>query len=90
MKGENNMEQNTFEQISKENMDLWFKLLKEKNIEEMVELYAEPCSFLPTFSDKIITDKKGVREYFEHFMVKDPEGKLVSNDEGKALTTAFM
>jgi hypothetical protein len=85
MEREKNMEQKTFEQVLKENMDLWFKLLKEKNIEAMVELYAERCSFLPTFSDKIITDKQGVREYFEHFMSMSPEGKLVSEDTGEEL-----
>lgn len=74
------------EEIMRENINLWFRLLKEKNIEAMTDLYAEPCLFLPTLSDKVITDKKGVREYFEHFMALDPKGKLVSNDKGGALT----
>ncbi len=83
------MDKKTFEQTAEENMNLWLKFLKKKDIESMVEMYTEPCLFLPTFSDEIITDRKGVKDYFEHFMAKDPEGELVSEDGGKKLTDSI-
>lgn len=73
----------TMEQIARENIDCWFKLLEEKSPEKMSELYAEDCTFLPTYSDEIITDRDGVKKYFELFMAMNPKGTLVSEVKGK-------
>ncbi len=49
----------------------------------------EKCTLLPTFSDEIITDRAGVRKYFEHFMAKNPEGTIVSKEKGKRLADSL-
>jgi hypothetical protein len=83
--GEQMEKAKTFEQISKEFMDEWYLVLKEGNPEKMAELYTEPCTFFPTLSDKVITDRVGVRDYFEHFMAMNPSGVSVSKDTGGEL-----
>lgn len=81
------MEQKTNpEQIVIDNFKKWKDALKEKNIEKIVELYSDKhVLFLPTFSDKLVNNLNGVREYFTHFFEKNP---VVVAEKGESIFSA--
>ena len=64
----------TQEQIVVDNFKNWEDALKAKDIEKIVRLYSNKhVLFLPTFSDKLVNNLEGVRDYFIHFFEKNPE-----------------
>lgn len=58
-------------------MSLWLTTLKTKDPEEAAKIYSDNATFLSTVSSEFKKGKEGAREYFEHFLAKNPEGKVV-------------
>ncbi len=66
-------------ELATELFKLWNETLKLVDEEKMAEFYLENCIFLPTLSDKFVTDKEGVKEYFKHFLEKKPVAEIVED-----------
>lgn len=56
--------------------DRWNASLKTKDADKVVANYATDAVLLPTVSNKPRTDHAGIKDYFEHFLQKNPEGKI--------------
>ncbi|MCD4761845.1 SgcJ/EcaC family oxidoreductase [bacterium] len=67
----------TIEKIAEQNFLKWAKLLETKDLEQVVELYSEEATFLPTLSDKFKKGQKEAEGYFKNFLEKDPSGKII-------------
>lgn len=68
-----------FEQIARENFETWNKALLSKDPEMVASLYSDDNTFLPTLSPDFKSGKEGAKEYFEHFLEKNPEGEIVQD-----------
>ncbi|MCU0678970.1 MAG: SgcJ/EcaC family oxidoreductase [Planctomycetes bacterium] len=66
-----------FEKIAKENFTAWENALHTKNAGAVAEFYSPRSTFLPTVSPDFKKGRKGARDYFEHFLAKNPIGKIV-------------
>ncbi|MCX6739422.1 MAG: SgcJ/EcaC family oxidoreductase [Candidatus Parcubacteria bacterium] len=72
------MQQNTIEQkVVTENFDQWNAALNSKDPKKVAEMYTEDATFLPTLSPKFKVGREETEEYFEHFLQKNPDGKVV-------------
>ena len=56
-------------------------------MEDLLNLYAENAVLLPTFSNDLLTDKAGIRDYFEELSRK--QDVEVSVDEESIVTQRF-
>jgi len=56
-------------------------------VEDLLDLYAENAVLLPTFSNDLLTDKTGIRGYFEQ--LSGQQGIKVSVDEESIVTQSF-
>lgn len=63
--------------IVQQNFSRWNDALKTRDPKKVTALYAKDATFLPTVSGEFKKGKKGVKEYFEHFLKKNPLGKIV-------------
>ena len=78
---ENIENKKTPEEIVESNSLTWKNVLESKDLEKIVGLYSsKKVSFLPTFSDQLITDLKGVEGYFAHFFEQNPKVTFEEND----------
>lgn len=59
--------------------DRWNASLQTKDAEKVVANYASDAVLLPTVSNKPRTDHAGIKDYFEHFLEKNPKGKIDSS-----------
>lgn len=64
------------QEIAHNNFDLWAKALLTKDPKKVAELYSQDSTFHPTVSGKFKKGSFGAEEYFEHFLAKNPEGKI--------------
>lgn len=64
---------------ARELFETWNKALTTGNPGEVANLYTDDCTFLPTVSPEFKRGKEGAREYFEHFLLKDPKGQIVED-----------
>lgn len=64
-------------EIARENFKKWNDLLQTKDPKKVAELYADEATFLPTMSGKFKSGQEETEEYFEHFLQKDPFGKII-------------
>jgi len=57
----------------------WNDSLQTKDPEKVSALYRDDCLFMPTFPEKgkEIVKKDGVSNYFSHFLLKNPFGRIV-------------
>ena len=77
---ENIENKKTPEEIVESNSLTWKNVLESKDLEKIVGLYSsKKVSFLPTFSDQLITDLKGVEGYFAHFFEQNPKVTFEEN-----------
>lgn len=65
-----------FEDLARRNFDLWNDALQSKNPRKVAEMYADDAAFLPTMSPELKHGVTGAEEYFEHFLKKNPFGKI--------------
>jgi len=66
-----------FLDIAKANFEKWNAALQTKSPAKVAELYSDDCTFLPTLSPEFKHGKKEAELYFEHFLKKNPAGKIV-------------
>jgi uncharacterized protein (TIGR02246 family) len=63
-------------ELAEGNFSRWNETLQSKNAQRVAEMYTEDAAFLPTMSPEFKRGVSGAREYFEHFLKKNPFGKL--------------
>ena len=71
----------------KTTLNLWISRVNELAVEDLLDLYAENAVLLPTFSNDLLTDKAGIRDYFEELIRQ--QGIEVSVDEESIVTQSF-
>lgn len=62
--------------IITQNFTVWNNALQTKDPGKVAELYSEDATFLPTVSGEFKQGRAGAKEYFAHFLTKDPEGTI--------------
>lgn len=65
------------EELALTNFTRWTETLLTKDPKEVAKLYSDDATFLPTVSGEFKKGPAGAEEYFEHFLAKNPVGKLV-------------
>lgn len=68
-------------------LNLWISRVNELAVEDLLDLYAENAVLLPTFSNDLLTDKTGLRSYFEK--LSGQQEIEVSVDEESIVTQRF-
>ena len=63
----------------------WSRLFNTKNLGELISLYGKHFVLMPTFSDKIITNKEEMTKYYESVFTKNV--KIRSLEERKTTRT---
>ena len=66
--------------LATQNMEDWLEKVAQNDLEAVVDLYNDDCTFLPTVSGELKTGQNGAEEYFEHFLAKNPTGKVTKSD----------
>jgi uncharacterized protein (TIGR02246 family) len=66
----------TLAETAKKNFSLWNETLQTKDAQKVADLYTDDCTFLPTMSGELKRGKTGAKEYFTHFLEKDPFGEI--------------
>jgi len=59
------------------NFERWNNALLTKDPKKVASLYTKDASFHPTMSGQFKHGQKGAQDYFEHFVLKSPSGKVV-------------
>lgn len=78
------------EKIAQENFKLWAELLKAKKLKQIAQLYSEDATFLPTVSPDFKKGSAEAEEYFEHFLQKNPEGKIIEEEIQLLTENAYL
>lgn len=68
---------NKLANVAKKNMLLWLETLETKDAKKVAVLYTEDATFLPTVSGEFKRGQDGAEDYFDHFLAKNPEAKVV-------------
>ncbi|GGK92967.1 hypothetical protein GCM10010094_62250 [Streptomyces flaveus] len=55
--------------------DQWNAVLQTGDPEKVADLYAKDAVLLPTLSPEVRTDRAGIVDYMEHFLLKKPKGE---------------
>lgn len=55
----------------------WNNALLTRDPAKVAALYDKNCTFLPTLSPDFKKGRKGAEKYFEHFLKKKPNGKII-------------
>jgi len=75
-----NMKANADEtKVVNENFKRWNDALLSKDPKKVAELYTLEATFLPTMSPKFMYGKDDAEGYFEHFLKKNPSGKVLNS-----------
>src|SRR3989344_9317104 len=75
---ENIEHKKTMLEVAQENFSSWNNALQTKDAGKVAGLYSEDNTFLPTMSGDFKTGNEGAQDYFEHFLLKNPFGKVVN------------
>ncbi len=70
----------SIEKVARRNMANWLESLKTKNPELVASFYAEENTFLPTVCGRFRKGKTEAKNYFEHFLAKNPQGEVVEEE----------
>ena len=65
------------EMIVERNFGVWNQALLSKDKDVVANLYTQDATFLPTLSPDFKMSRDGAKEYFEHFLQKDPSGRII-------------
>jgi len=71
-------------EIANKNFVLWNEALQTRDAKKVAALYTLDATFLPTVSGEFKKGQLGAEEYFQHFLQKNPVGKIIA-DEVQAL-----
>lgn len=69
--------ENNFLEIARENFQKWNEALQTRDAKRVAELYTADATFLPTMSPDFKSGQQDAEDYFEHFLLKNPFGKIV-------------
>jgi uncharacterized protein (TIGR02246 family) len=69
----------SLKEIAEKNFFLWNETLQGKDPKKVAELYSGNATFLPTMSPDFKKGKEEAEGYFEHFLLKNPEGKIIED-----------
>lgn len=64
-------------ELAADNFKIWNQALLSRNAHEVALLYSKDASFLPTLNPEFKNGQDGAEKYFQHFLEKNPEGKIV-------------
>ncbi len=70
-----------------EALDHWVSLVNQLAVDDLLALYHDDAVLLPTFSDELLTDKEGIRGYFEELATQ--QEVEVSVEESSVVTQSF-
>jgi len=70
----------TMQEIASRNFGIWNSTLQTGNPKEVAALYMANATFLPTTSEEFKKGQYGAKEYFEHFLIKNPMGKIIQEE----------
>lgn len=56
--------------------DRWNEALQSGNAQNVTDLYAPHAMLQPTFSNQIRTTSAQIQDYFDHFLLTNPVGKI--------------
>lgn len=62
------------------NFSRWNQALLTKNPANVTELYDAAATFLPTLSPEFKKGWQGTKEYFQHFLEKNPAGAIIEEE----------
>lgn len=65
--------------IAHENFNEWNKALLSCKAQQVANLYLEEATFLPTLSSDFKKGIAGAKDYFGHFLLQFPEGKIMED-----------
>lgn len=74
---ENNSREKFLKDLSTTNFKIWNDALLSKDPAEVAKLYTDNTSFLPTLNPELKKDADGAKDYFKHFLEKNPSGKII-------------
>ena len=74
-------------QNPREALDQWITLVNQLAVDELLALYDDDAVLFPTFSDALLTNKEGIRNYFEK-LSGQPDTE-VSVNEDSVITQSF-
>ncbi|MDA2921860.1 hypothetical protein MYX07_01190 [Patescibacteria group bacterium AH-259-L07] len=66
--------------IAQQNFSRWNEILMTGNAQEVAALYEKDATFLPTVSGEFKRGPVGAEEYFEHFIEKNPIGRIIKDE----------
>ncbi|MDX9970367.1 MAG: SgcJ/EcaC family oxidoreductase [Candidatus Gracilibacteria bacterium] len=66
--------------IATQNFEIWNDSLQTKEPEKVAALYSDDATFLPTVLGEFKRGKTGAKEYFVHFLEKNPSGRIVQDE----------
>lgn len=76
----NNIHQNNNRELTvaaRKNMGQWLGALEAKDLQKIINMYAEEAAFFPTIVDDLKRGRKGAEEYFSYFLNKNPKGHII-------------
>ncbi|MBD3178453.1 MAG: SgcJ/EcaC family oxidoreductase [Candidatus Latescibacteria bacterium] len=60
--------------------DLWNLAVISGDPDRVLECYADNAVLLPTLSARVRHNHREIRDYFEHFLAGEPEGKVIEKN----------
>lgn len=67
------------EKIVKDNFELWNNALQTKDPSKVADLYDQEATFLPTMSPDFKIGNNEALDYFKHFLLKNPFGRIMKD-----------
>lgn len=67
-------------EIASQNFSNWNAMLQTKDASRVADLYSDDATFLPTVSGEFKKGKAGAKDYFTHFIEKNPFGEVVDSE----------
>jgi len=83
-------EKNETLKIVKELFDRWNNWLETNSPETMASFYLDDYSFLPTLNGELKKWKKWAKEYFEHFLEKNPTWEIIEDTAEKISDDTYL
>ena len=80
----------TMQEIASRNFAIWNHALQSRNPKEVASLYIADATFLPTTSEEFKKGQYGAEEYFKHFLIKNPTGKIIQEKVQTLETVCYL
>lgn len=77
-------------EIARECFKKWNEALLSKDPKQVADLYSDSATFLPTLNGTFKHGGNEAKEYFEHFLQKNPTGEIVEDSVQKLSDDSFL